>query len=415
MKHILCALLVVLWFVHCLDAEEILAFIEVKEREREQIISAAFSPDGKTFVVHGWENVGMPSNVAGPQMGIFFRILDADTGKELQHFRGMAAASVCSAVFSPDGKRIVIPPSRDETCVRVYDVESGKELLRLDRTNTVNLARFSSDGKKIVTANRDRIVQLWDAETGREVHRFKKLLEPAQNIAFSPNGKKIMATFWNPQNRNDFTVHIWDVDSGKELQKLELELERYFRPATFSPDGKKIITNTYKPHGMIHIVRLWDIELGKELHKMERHNSGIFSPDGTRMMMEETRFFGVHVGHYVRIIDADSGEELYELKMDNFIDSFAFSPDGTMVVIANRGSVDVWSADLANHRLEIMSLGENRLARPVSFSPNGKKIMVVDRNHSATTSADRAPVVRVFDFEDLLRRAMHRRPAIMDF
>jgi WD40 repeat protein len=313
------------------------------------------------------------------------------------------AAGVCSAVFSPDGKKIVVPPSREETSVRIYDVESGENLDTLNQTSTVGLALFSPDGKKIVTSSSDRIIQIWDAENGREVHQFKKLVESARNIAFSQNGKRIMATFWNPQNHRDFTVHIWDVDSRKEL--LKLELENYWRPAIFSPDGKKIITKTVIADKFLSIARIWDIGSGKELHKIER-SEGIFSPDGKKMMAEGWRG--------LKIWDTDSGEELHTLKLDNFIDSFAFSPDGTMVVIANRdSSVDVWSADLAVKRLEVMSLGEDRLASPVSFSSDGKKIMVVDHNHAAITSADQDHVVRVFDFEKLMRSM--RRPAISDF
>ena len=62
-----------------------------------------------------------------------------------------------------DGKRIVTA-SKDKTA-RVWDAESGKELRKLEgHTSLVNGVAFSPDGKRIVTASADKTARVWDAE-----------------------------------------------------------------------------------------------------------------------------------------------------------------------------------------------------------------------------------------------------------
>jgi len=186
------------------------------------------------------------------------------------------------------------------------------------------------------------------------LRRFKKLVEQAKSITFSSDGKKIMAEFWNPQDRKDYTLHIWDVDSGKELQKLEFE--EYWSGATFSSDGKKVITFTAMENLAAH--RYWDIESGRELHKIAGLLNGILSPDGKKMIAGVAEMGAQkEIIHYVGIWDTDSRKELHKLKVDNFADSFAFSPDGRMVIISIRdNSVGIWSADLAHRLFEVMLL-----------------------------------------------------------
>ena len=71
---------------------------------------------------------------------------------------------VATAVFSPDGKRIVTS-SLDNT-VKIWEVNSGTLLANLlGHTDTVLTANYSPDGKIIVTAAEDGLVKIWDANT----------------------------------------------------------------------------------------------------------------------------------------------------------------------------------------------------------------------------------------------------------
>jgi len=77
--------------------------------------------------------------------------------------------------FAPDGRRIVTfdPDGR----ARVWDIATGRPgaLAQGGATNSVPVptkqptysGAFSPDGKRIITAPKDRVAQVWDAATGR--------------------------------------------------------------------------------------------------------------------------------------------------------------------------------------------------------------------------------------------------------
>ena len=72
---------------------------------------------------------------------------------------------VNSAVFSPDGSRVVTA-SEDNTA-RLWDAKTGAALATLSgHTDTVDSAVFSPDGSRVVTASTDKTARLWDAKTG---------------------------------------------------------------------------------------------------------------------------------------------------------------------------------------------------------------------------------------------------------
>jgi WD40 repeat protein len=76
--------------------------------------------------------------------------------------------AVTSALFSPDGSRLVTA-SFDGTA-RVWDAASGDALATLSGHKALLWsARFSPDGSRIVTASDDKTAQVWDAETGNLV------------------------------------------------------------------------------------------------------------------------------------------------------------------------------------------------------------------------------------------------------
>ena len=198
---------------------------------KEGVMSAAFSPDGKKIVTTS-------------STDDIVRIWDVESGMELQTLRGHKKL-VVSAVFSPDEKRIVTA-SADKTA-QIWDVESGKVLQTFrGHGDDVNSAAFSPDGKKIITASKDGTARLWDAESGQELHKWEfpplkgnlKVLHPTNSVkcaTFSLDGKKIVT------GNVDRIIRIWDVESGKELQTLRGHGGNV-NSIVFSPDGKKIVT-----------------------------------------------------------------------------------------------------------------------------------------------------------------------------
>ena len=74
---------------------------------------------------------------------------------------------------------------------------------------------FSPDGKTLATCGYDRLVKLWDAETGQLVRELKDHSDAVYGVAFSPDGTLLAS------GSADRAVKVWQVADGKRLYTLE--------------------------------------------------------------------------------------------------------------------------------------------------------------------------------------------------
>jgi len=227
--------------------------------------SAVFSPDGKKIVTASGHKIA--------------KIWDAESGKELQkiELESDTFYHITSAAFSPDGKKIVTEV--DNGITQLWDAESGKELQKWEGSkairNDVSIAIFSPCGKKMVRM-RDPDVVIYDTESGKALKTFKA--SEVGSAAFSPDGTKIIVT--KGSEFSGYFIQIWDAESGEVL--VEMEKQRFWiRHVAFSPDGKKVVAM-----GNDQFARIWDAKSGKLLHELRNKGPGhsaAFSPDGKRV------------------------------------------------------------------------------------------------------------------------------------
>jgi WD40 repeat protein len=201
-------------------------------------------------------------------------VRDLDTDETLFQLDGQFGSD--HVIFDPDGRRILVANS---TGVRLYDVKSGAKVLQLDHRClnaapcAVVAAAFNADGTRIVTGANDKTARVWDAESGRELLRLTTLAE-VKSVAFSPDGMQALAASGD-------RVQLWNPRNGKRSLEL-VGHDNTVEKAVFSADGSRVLTASLDA-----TARVWDASGKGELYRLEGSapmTSAVFSPDDTLVL-----------------------------------------------------------------------------------------------------------------------------------
>jgi WD40 repeat protein len=291
---------------------------------------------------------------------------------------------------------------------------------RLQHEGEVRASAVSEDGRLLASFGSDRAVRVWDAKDGRPMGRFELPTWGPWALAFSRDGKELVAVSFSPDSNANGGFRHWELSTGRELSASRDASETsqfiYHVALACRNDGKFLAAGTadldislftpgvpksgkmLKGHtgrvmslcftkdaktlvslGDEGMVRLWNTDNGQEIAQWPvppmKKNHGLkgnlahiaVSADGKNLAVSlpdgSTRF-----------VDA-AGRELRRLSSSEQKNALVFSADGKTLITGGR-RIDLWKAE-HGETIDIVGQPRNPI-RALSLSPDGKLAAFAD-------------------------------------
>ena len=225
---------------------------------------AIWSPDGTHLLIYSYGSIPL--------------VYDVATERKWELKSTKFDGSIVTASWSPDGRHIA---TQDLGCVQIWDAATGSPLGDPMRTGQTShlvpgySARWSPDGMQIFVAC-NGVALVWEVPGKKLNGEPRRHKDEIHAVAWSPDGKRILTA------SKDKTARVWDVATGRQVGE-PIRHEDEVHDANWSADGTRVITACADK-----TARIWDAATGKLLGEPLQHKGAVllsnWSPDGTRIL-----------------------------------------------------------------------------------------------------------------------------------
>jgi WD40 repeat protein len=292
---------------------------------------------------------------SGPTQSINFLEYWKADAREVKTFLGHSQG-VWAVAYAPDGQTLA--SGGLDRLVRIWDIETGRLLRSLrGHTDDIRAILFTADGQTLITGSEDRTIRFWNPKTGEPTKLlFTRYDHSVCSLSLSPDGLMLARGSHNKD------IKIWEVTTGTELMTL-LGKDAYDHHwsvcVAFSPDGIHLASGND-----IGKIRLWEV-----------------LPNGEEKLL--------HDGHWQEIPD-DSTEQRgyfveddggFQKAMDYWIGAMTFTPDGKILITGSRDTtIKFFEMPQLN---EIRTLrGHQGWVRALAVSPDGRVLVSGSDDHT---------------------------------
>ncbi len=365
----------------------------------------AFSPDGSLLAVGGYGEVNL---------------IDVDSGANTGNLFGIRAHAL-SLDFSPGGDRLAVASQDGTLRVfdvarrRLLTTMTGH---KVGPTYGITAVAFDSSGDRLVSGGFDSAIKVWDAWNGDQnsiansPRPESELPQPSQladfvttpsgiveKLSFTTDGKFLLSA------GRDRSTRIIDPVNGDTVRELS-DLDVSQSAIDYDADNGRIVigdgsVQESRPGKIVAV----DFVTGKRLWKF----ADVRGSTASLRFFDHGKQVAVAVGSQnatvggVMVLNADTGELLWKNEHPILpVRQLAISPDQESIAsVGSDVGISLWNARTGERRRRI----GDRIFFAVDFSSDGSKIAVGGLDWS----------VRVFDFEsgeELWSQTRHSGAAI---
>ena len=321
--------------------------------------------------------------------------------------RGLEA-NYRTIAFHPTDKKMLVTRFEDsiygKVCsIKVYDYEDNCFLSIQTDTHNIFSALYSSNGKIFISASKDGVINVWDAEKGNLIETISNET-PIISAFFTPDSKQIVSVdmkdikFWKiGDNRvsrvfsageesnfvsavlsqdgtllfaalDNNKINIWDAfDNNRLLGCIESNFES-ITSVVISPSGKHIATTSKE-----NIIRLWEIkEKGNEIKQQIDHY--MKNPPLTYFVNNSTI---ISISNEYAILIWEGGQLAKRIVTDHYSDicAIVYNEQEKCIILADEDFIKKWNLETGSIIDSIELENDYDIKENATFSYDGSKIM----------------------------------------
>ncbi|MEM9656730.1 MAG: hypothetical protein AAF961_00080, partial [Planctomycetota bacterium] len=230
----------------------------------------------------------------------------------------------------------------------------------------VRCVAFSPDGRLLAAcgsnSTRDGVLAVWETE-GWGLKHVQNEQAGYPCLEFSPDGRRLALARFAPE------THLIDVASGEQIGELDGHAQ-YSRCVAFTPDGSRIVTGGYDGK-----VKIWDANT-KELSETISGGMGKLyavdvSADGRLLAVADAGT------SHLRLFDLETLREAFvSPRMSSLLTHASFGPRGRLVSVTSWGGFSQ-VFDAATHELAFKF--DTNSSDWTTFSADGSMVAVAAR------------------------------------
>ena len=313
----------------------------------EEVVKAFFSGNGKRIVSTGWDGTIRVWNIGGKEI---FQLKDGNPHyAKIPLIGGYKITYHPSPVLaiSPNGEHILSGYGKEG--IDVWNVDDSTKIATLPGNSCK--AAYSKDGRRVVSADTDGIIYIWDAEHGYVLMSTHKIGYGGSifDISFNSDGSHIVTATYENSSSDSFVeypiIRILETETGNCVDSLKQD--QIIVNVSFCPDKEQVVFGLNNGE-----VKMWNYhDSSNEIQTIPRNvNSFVFSPDANKFAYATT--YTLITGNIV-----DSRSQKYNV--DN-IQSISINPSGKKVVLSKKEPNEIHISEIdSNEPPQIGTLPDN--------------------------------------------------------